>query len=123
MRLIDGKELAADVLGEIFERGQASGLWEEQLEIGAITYRDIEFANGYDRALDDVYRIINDMPTVKAIPIDFIKAFSEILLDRRERFVLETLIEVWEGKREIKVPYINQMLKDWEKENATEVND
>ena len=62
-------------------------------------------------------------PTVKAIPIDFIKAFSEILLDRRERFVLETLIEVWEGKRETKVPYINQMLDDWEKENATEVND
>lgn len=53
----------------------------------------------------------------RAIPMDFIKAFSEILLDRRERFVLETLIEVWEGKREIKVPYINQMLDDWEKEN------
>lgn len=53
---------------------------------------------------------------VKAIPIDFIKAFSEFLLDRRERFVLETLIEVWEGKRETKVPYINQMLDNYTKE-------
>ncbi len=61
------------------------------------------------------YQRIDNTPTVEAIPIDFIKAFGEFLLDRRERFVLETLIEVWEGKREINVPYINQMLDDYTK--------
>lgn len=69
MRLIDGKLLADEILGEIFERGQASGLWEKQLEIGALTYADIEFGKGYDSALDDVYRQISDMKTVDAMPV------------------------------------------------------
>lgn len=72
MRLIDGKLLADEILGEIFERGQASGLWGKQLEIGALTYADIEYAEGYDRALDDVYRRISDMSTVDAIPVEWI---------------------------------------------------
>lgn len=69
MRLIDGEELANEILGEIFERGQASGLWEQQLEIGAITYADIEFSEGYDSALENVYRQISDMKTVDAMPV------------------------------------------------------
>lgn len=72
MRPIDGKLLADKILGEIFERGQASGLWEKQLEIGALTYADIEFADGYDSALADVYRQISDMKTVDAIPVEWI---------------------------------------------------
>jgi len=60
-------------------------------------------------------RLLVDGKDVEAIPICFIKTFSEIFLDRRERFVLETLIGTWERKRETKVPYINQMLDDYTK--------
>lgn len=102
MRLIDSKVLADEILGEIFERGQASGLWEKQLEIGALTYADIEYAEGYDRALDDVYRRISDMKTVEAIPIEWIeKWFSQ--------FYGEQGLEWNRCKR--------FMLEDWDKEN------
>lgn len=106
MRLIDSKVLADEILGEIFERGQASGLWEKQLEIGALTYADIEFAEGYDSALDDVYRQISDMKTVKAIPIEWIRKWHGIDdirdCDMRE-YVKCTML---------------YMIKDWEKENG-----
>lgn len=36
----------------------------------------------------------------KAIPIDFIKSFSDKLIDRRERWLLDTLVEVWEKENE-----------------------
>lgn len=98
MRLIDGKAFADEILGEIFERGQASGIWEKQLEIGAITYRDIEFADGYDNALEDIYRRISNAPTVKAIPIEWI-----------EKWVVTN--NVGAGRT------IDRLLEDWEKEN------
>lgn len=104
MRLIDGKKLADEILGEIFERVQASGIWEEQLEIGALTYRDIEFANGYDKALDDVYREINDMPTVKAIPIEWITDWL-------------TKQSIPATSYGIDYSAVEKMLEDWEKEN------
>lgn len=99
MRLIDGKKLADEILGEILERGQASGLWEQQLEIGALTYRDIEFANGYDKALDEVYRKINDMPTVEAIPIKWI-AKKAIDTDEQGAFTTAYLILIEEWRKE-----------------------
>lgn len=102
MRLIDGKAFADEILGEIYERGQASGIWEEQLEIGAITYRDIEFADGYDKALDDIYRRINNAPTVKAIPIEFIKAFKKkFRAVASVKAVIEWLLEEWEKENEV----------------------
>ena len=104
MRLIDGKRLADEILGELFKRGQESGIWEEQLEIGVLTYRDIEFANGYDKALDEVYRKINDMPTVKAIPIEWIIKW----LTKQTIPALHTCDDY---------DAVNMMLDDWEKEN------
>lgn len=93
MRLIDANKLV-----EICRKGwRLFGYHDEKLK---------HWVDEYD---------INSQPTVKAIPIDFIKAFGEFLLDRRERFVLETLIETWEGKRETNVPYINQMLDNYTK--------
>lgn len=100
MRLIDGKKLADEILGEIFERGQASGIWEEQLEIGALTYRDIEFANGYDKALDEVYRKINDMPTVEAIPIEWIKQWMVDNWELECNYGIEGMIDDWEEENE-----------------------
>ena len=102
MRLIDGKELADEILGKIYERGQASGLWEKQLEIGAITYRDVEFADGYDKALDDVYEKINDVPTVKAIPVEW-------LYQKRTLYL--------ENECYMSLMVINEILNWWEKEN------
>lgn len=97
MTLIDGQKLADELLGEIYERGQASGLWEKQLEIGALTLGDIEFADGYDNALDKVYRQINKAPTVEAIPIEW--------------------IENWMNTKGVFAQYIGDMLNDWRKEN------
>lgn len=103
MRLIDSKVLADEILGEIFERGQASGLWEKQLEIGALTYADIEYAEGYDRALDDVYRRISDMKTIEAIPIDWIEDYCKFRIMSRP-------VEWFEA--------IQIMLDDWKKEEV-----
>lgn len=73
MRLIDADAFADDLLGYIFERGQASGKWKEQLERDMITYADIEYANGYDYALEEFHRNLIERPTVNAIPIEWIK--------------------------------------------------
>ena len=40
----------------------------QELERNKTLYVD-EYEEGYDRALDDVYRRISDMPTVDAIPV------------------------------------------------------
>lgn len=105
MRLIDGKLLADEILGEIFERGQASGLWEQQLEIGALTYADIEYADGYDSALEHVYRQISDMKTVEAIPIEWMEKWFE-----------EHLRSANDGDDVT----VDVMLDDWRKENETD---
>lgn len=105
MRPIDGKELADEILGEIYERGQASGIWEKQLEIGAITYRDIEFADGYDRALDDVYRKIKAMPTVEAIPIEWIKNYAS---HKASKDLIDCYWHFWEDD-------IYEMIEEWKK--------
>lgn len=100
MRLIDGKLLADEILGEIFERGQASDLWEQQLEIGALTYRDIEFANGYDKALGDVYRKISNIPTAKAIPIEWIEKYIWGADTHEEKQALRKMYIAWEKENE-----------------------
>lgn len=97
MKLIDGKVFADEILGRIFERGQASSIWKEQLEIGAITYRDIEFADGYDNALEDIYRRINNAPTVEAIPVEYIEKFKkEFRAVASVKWVIDWLLEKWE---------------------------
>ena len=113
MRLIDGKLLADEILGEILERGQASGLWEQQLEIGALTYRDIEFANGYDKALDEVYRKTNDMPTVNAIPIEWIEQWLDRVTGTRDGDDISKYHDLVKGG----ILFINMLERDWEKEN------
>ena len=110
MRLIDGKAFADEILGEIFERGQASGIWEKQVEIGAITYRDIEFADGYDNAFEEIYRRINNAPTVEAIPVEWIKHWCLKHYPTYPNIITEELLkntETW------------KMIDDWEKENET----
>lgn len=109
MRLIDGQKIADELLGEIFERGQASRLWEQQLEIGALTYKDIEFADGYDNALEDIYRRLNNAPTVKAIPIEWIKNYISKIGDDGMIYLSPT-------------GCIKDMMKEWEKANERETN-
>lgn len=101
MRLIDGQKIADELLGLMFERGQASGLWERQLEIGALSYKDIEFADGYDTALENLYRQINEAKEIKAIPIEWI-----------ENYIAER-----SSMSGVNWSYVKEMLEDWEKEN------
>lgn len=64
MRPIDGKDLADTLLGEIFDRGQESARYEEMREIGAMTYREEEWMDGFDEGLNYVYRMIENAPTI-----------------------------------------------------------
>lgn len=77
MRLIDGELLADLILGKIYKHGQESGNYDDYLEIGALTHNDIAYLDGYDKALDDVYRQISDMKTVKAIPVEWLEQMWE----------------------------------------------
>lgn len=110
MRLIDGKEIADEILGKIFERGQASGIWEDQLEIGAITYRDIEFANGYDAALDDIYKRISNAPTVEAIPIEWLLDYFAYIEDE----VFHNNLKITKDNIE---QIFDELIATWEREN------
>lgn len=112
MRLIDGQKIADELLGEIFERGQVSRLWEQQLEIGALTYKDIEFADGYDLALDNLYRQIRDAEEIKAIPVEWIKKYiaEEGIYPNRELLSVE------------QADAIERMVENWEKENERKTN-
>ena len=105
MRLIDGKLLADVILGEIYKHGQESGNYDDYLEIGALTHNDIAYLDGYDKALDDVYRQISDMKTVKAIPIEFIEKQINKSMDINNKDELDILyagnlsylIKLWKG--------------------------
>ena len=67
MRLIDGKDLADTLLGVIFDRGHDSARYEEMLEIGAMTYMDLEYTHGFDDGLNYVHRMIENAPTIDKI--------------------------------------------------------
>lgn len=114
MKLIDGQIIADELLGEIFERGQASRLWEQQLEIGALTYKDIEFADGYDLALDNLYRQIRDAEEIKAIPIEWIEKWLDKTTGTRDGEDISQLPE----QLKFAIEMINLMEMEWEKENA-----
>lgn len=120
MKLIDGQIIADELLGEIFERGQASRLWEQQLEIGALTYKDIEFANGYDLALDNLYRQIRDAEEIKAIPIEFIRAYLNELNKEAEKEWEYVINEIGGSEPcycEMYARGIKHLIESWEKEN------
>ena len=108
MRLIDADAFADELLGYIFERGQASGLWEEQLERDMITYADIEYAKGYDYALEEFYRNLTiSRPTVEAIPIDWlVTKAKEMVLTQGTKFY--SLLDL---------PIVYDLIEEWKKEN------
>lgn len=114
MKLIDGQKIADELLGEIFERGQASGLWEQQLEIGALSYKDIEFADGYDTALENLYRQINEAKEIKAIPIEWIKDYIIPFQVHHDSLSEETKENDGAGWV---IDVLETMLREWEKEN------
>ena len=109
MRLIDVDAFADDLLGYIFERGQASGLWDEQLERDMITYADIEYAKGYDYALEEFYRNLIERPTVEAIPIDWLvaKAKEKVLSQGKKFYSL------------LDLPIVYDLIEEWKKENES----
>lgn len=52
----------------------------------------------HEKSRDDFIKLCKEGSD--AIPIDFIKSFNERLIDRKERWLLETLVEVWEHENE-----------------------
>lgn len=95
MRLIDADDFAGDILGEIFERGQYTAYTDARLEIGAMTYADVEWDKGYDAAYDHFYDRINERPTVNAIPVDWITEMKNSSL-YTDKWALNRVLEMWE---------------------------
>lgn len=100
MRLIDGKLLADEILGKIYKHGQESGNYDDYLEIGALSHNDIAFLDGYDKALDDVYRQISDMKTVRAIPIKWLEEYIWGADTHEEKRALRKMYIAWEEENE-----------------------
>lgn len=101
MRLIDGKLLADVILGEIYKHGQESGNYDDYLEIGALSHNDIAYLDGYDKALDDVYRQIGEMKTVRAIPVEWIEKYIWGADTHEEKRALRKMYIAWEKENEL----------------------
>lgn len=122
MRLIDADAFADDLLGYIFERGQASGKWDEQLERDMITYADIEYANGYDYALEEFHRNLIERPTVEAIPIEWLHSIMERQLIFALNSEMEGTTTVKDGvihcvSGALACQVLANVIELWEKEN------
>ena len=61
------------------------------------------------------YYMLDNAPTVKAIPIEWIKEWQN-----RHEWEYQAFFRMKDGKPKYA---IECMIEDWEKENATEVND
>ena len=103
MRLIDRIKVLEDMLGIMFQEGQESAYYDDKIEIGAMTIKDVVYEDGKSDGLDIAYNMIADAPEIKAIPIEW--------------------IEKWGWKNGMSESMsLRVMIDDWEKENA-EVTD
>lgn len=100
--LIDRIKVLEEMLGIMFQQGQESAYYDDKIEIGAMTYSDVEYENGKSDGMDIAYNMIADAPEIKAIPIEYIQKWNN-------NYIADTM----RNGRTI----INQMLEDWEKEN------
>lgn len=103
-RLINADAFAEELLGYIYERGQESGSYENKIEIGAMTYRDLAYEDGYDYALEEFWHNLEERPTVDAIPKEWIRKWARKMVAETDNFNWGTFTLI--------------MLEDWEKENA-----
>jgi hypothetical protein len=109
-RLIDADAFAEELLGYIYERGQESGSYEDKIEIGAMTYRDLAYENGYDYALEEFWHNLEERPTVDAISIEWLENFmNKLPRDNSTDGMSWTSLERWG---------IKMAISAWERENA-----
>ena len=107
--LIDRIKVLEEMLGIMFQQGQESAYYDDKIEIGAMTYSDVEYENGKSEGMDIAYNMIADAPEIKAIPIEWIKKWC----NEHNRKSLE--------ERLLKRYGVITMLEDWEKENEENI--
>ena len=105
--LIDRIKVLEEMLGIMFQQGQESAYYDDKIEIGAMTYSDVEYENGKSDGMDIAYNMIADAPEIKAIPIEWIKKYvaEEGIYPNRELLSVE------------QADAIERMVENWEKEN------
>ena len=100
--LIDRIKVLEEMLGIMFQQGQESAYYDDKIEIGAMTYSDVEYENGKSDGMDIAYNMIADAPEIKAIPIEWIKKWEQ----KEENYYLFKDLT-------------RKLIEDWEKENET----
>ena len=100
--LIDRIKVLEEMLGIMFQQGQESAYYDDKIEIGAMTYSDVEYENGKSDGMDIAYNMIADAPEIKAIPIEWIKKWlNETEDDRIVCFDIRDMLADWEKENEI----------------------
>ena len=114
MRLIDRIKVLEDMLGIMFQEGQESAYYDDKIEIGAMTIKDVVYEDGKSDGLDIAYNMIADAPEIKAIPIEWLKNKAKDLADAYWNNVRNKLVL---NMNELPL-VIDEMIRIWEKENA-----
>ena len=104
--LIDRIKVLEEMLGIMFQQGQESAYYDDKIEIGAMTYSDVEYENGKSEGMDIAYNMIADAPEIKAIPIEW-------LYQKRTLYL--------ENECYMSLMVINEILNWWEKENEENI--
>ena len=87
------------MLGIMFQQGQESAYYDDKIEIGAMTYSDVEYENGKSDGMDIAYNMIADAPEIKAIPIEWIEEWGW-KNGMSESMSLRVMIDDWEKENE-----------------------
>lgn len=112
--LIDQIKVLEEMLGIMFQQGQESAYYDDKIEIGAMTYSDVEYENGKSDGMDIAYNMIADAPEIKAIPIEWIEKWLDKITGTRDGEDISQLPE----QLKFAIEMINLMEMEWEKENA-----
>ena len=97
--MIDRIKVLEEMLGIMFQQGQESAYYDDKIEIGAMTYSDVEYENGKSDGMDIAYNMIADAPEIKAIPIEWIEEWGW-KNGMSESMSLRVMIDDWEKENE-----------------------
>lgn len=124
--LIDRIKVLEEMLGIMFQQGQESAYYDDKIEIGAMTYSDVEYENGKSEGMDIAYNMIADAPEIKAIPIEWLHS----IMKKQLIFAMESEME---GTTTVKDGFIHcvsgalacqvlaNVIELWEKENEENI--
>lgn len=120
--LIDRIKVLEEMLGIMFQQGQESAYYDDKIEIGAMTYSDVEYENGKSDGMDIAYNMIADAPEIKAIPVEWIDEYTTRLVIKRRFLVENGYQDIQNDRYSDYISGIMGMLDDWEKENEESSN-